>query len=336
MKRKVKLKIVYIDLNESHFEDYSSSNCRNYGGGRIFAAYAKELLNNNKDEFWLYSNPQSFVNLNDSERKDRCVEIDAIQRQLLRDGHHITKIIPDAEKFDIICHHFSSYYINIEGLKCKQIAWSLGYSEIINENFENFILYNHYQFPRILNSLTKINYVPIGKSIPPFQEYKKQDYIFQCTRHCPSFGSIDVARFCAHHKIPVIFAGPLDKNYPLMNYVDGKMIKYLGVISEEEKIKLTKEARLYTFIHNWPTPMNLSSYESLSYGTPIAATNVGFWPSLVKEGINGFMINSFDDLLKAYENAPKLNQLDCYNSVKDFNIENMVNGFYKVFEEILK
>ena len=53
-------KISYFDLNGSQFsENYSYSNCSKYGGGRIFAAAAKQFIPN----FHIYSKEQSFKDL---------------------------------------------------------------------------------------------------------------------------------------------------------------------------------------------------------------------------------------------------------------------------------
>lgn len=329
------MRVFYCDLNHNdHFEDYSAYNCKRYGGGRIFAAYAKESLNDENNEFWIGSNPKSFENLGNDERKDRCINLSDEQRQSLRNGANLKEIIPDADKFDIVCHHTSDKYINIDGLKAKQIAWSVGLQEHINPNFNDFILYNNYQHPVIFNDNTKFHKAIIGVPIPAFQEYEKEKYIFQCTRHTPVFGSIEVAKFCRHFNIPCIFAGPLDRGYDLPSYCDGNVVKYLGVISEKDKIELTKKARLSTFLHHWKTPMNLSALQTLSYGTPLAVTKVGFWPSLINEK-NGFFVDSSESLLHAYENADKIKQLDCYDTAKNFSTERMISEFVTIFEKIL-
>jgi hypothetical protein len=330
------MKIAYLDLNyPDHYEDYSVEP-KKYGGGRVMAAHAKEWFNDDDNEFWIYSNPKSFENVTCLERQDRCIGLNDGERQRLRNGEHISNIIPDADKFDLIVHHFTNIWIHTGGLKAKQVAWSLGYSEVVHHDAPYVILYNDYQAPRFQSSNTQVLYARIGKPLPPFKPCKKEDFIFQCTRHTQVFGSIEVANFCKVHKIKGVFAGPIDKGYPLMDYIDNVNTRYIGVISEPQKQNLTSSARLYTFIHRWPTPMNLSAIEALSYGTPIAATNVGFWPSLVKDKVNGFLINNAEDLVRAWEEASKIDQYECWSTASEYSAEKMLKEFRAAFEKVLE
>lgn len=317
------MKIAYLDFNEDNFfEDYSISPKR-YGGGRIFASSAKD--------FHIFANPESFNNLTDSENKSNCHSLKSSQRQDIRIGLPIERIIPEIEDFDLIVHHHANYGINSNKPVC---CWAVGYNEPCHPRNSNLLLFNEYQKPRISNPNTKTYKVVIGKKIPEFREYPKEDFIFQCTRHVQCFGSIQVAKICKANNIPVVFAGPIiDNEYPLMDYVDGSLIKYIGQISEEEKISYLKKAKLCTFLHFWPTPFNLSAIESLSYGTPIATTNIGFWPSLVNKK-NGSILDSSLNLVQTFYN--KFNQYDCYESSLEFSEDNMLTSFFDSFERILK
>ncbi|MEK6883652.1 MAG: glycosyltransferase [Nanoarchaeota archaeon] len=327
------MKILYCDLNEeSHSESYSISPKR-YGGGRIFAAHAKEILNTNEDEFWLYSDKKSFEDITNLERKDRCIELSYEDKDRLRKGEPIKNIIKDVDKFDLIFHHHTSYFLNLEEIKAKQSCWSLGVQEIINPSFQYAIFYNSYQHPRITPNTNQL-YAIIGKPIPDFKEYKKEDFIFQCTRHTSTFGSIQVASFCQKYNIEAYFAGPIDKGYPLLDYIDNIKTHYLGIIPEETKNEYYKRARISTFIHSWHTPFNLSAIESLSYGTPIMATDVGFWNSLITPK-NGFLVRDEKSFVDAYNNSLELKQKDCWNTSAKYSVSNMISQFYKNFQIIL-
>lgn len=329
------MNIAYFDLNHpAHHEDYSI-NPRNYGGGRIFAAHAKELLNNEVDHFYLYSDSKSLANVSSRERFDRCVAITDDQKEALRRGDHLTTVVPYASEIDLIVHHASSFWINTQGLPAKQVAWCLGYKEQVHPNAPYVINYNDFQAPILLNPKTKILKAVIGKPLAPFKENEKEDYIFQCTRHNICFGSNNVVRFCNLYGIKGLFAGPIDPNYDLLKKIDNKNTFYLGIINEKTKYELTRKARLYTFIHSWPTPFNLSAVEALNVGTPIAASHYGFWPSLVSHGKNGFLIKTPEDLLQAWNSAPKISQKDCFDSVSKFSLDNMIKDFYNAFLTVL-
>jgi glycosyltransferase involved in cell wall biosynthesis len=144
-----------------------------------------------------------------------------------------------------------------------------------------------------------------------------------------------VAQLCRKYSIPLIFAGPIQAGYPLMDYVDGDLIKYIGIISNSEKSNYYKKALLTTYLHFWQTPFNISAIESLSYGTPIMATANGFWPKLIKNKINGYIIATEEDFVNSINDCLNIKQIDCYNSSSEYSSEKMVSSFYLAFNNIL-
>jgi len=323
------MNIAYLDFNDELVESYvTNSKAGAYGGGRVFASIAKEAL----DNFFIFANPECFKHLAPDEKKKNCIGLNSEQRARIRAGEPVKDIIPFAEEFDLFVHHQVCHHVNIEGLKAKECCWAVGYGEPIHPQNEHLLLYNNFQSPQVTNPETKVYKIVIGKEIPEFQEYNKENFIFQCTRHCEQFNSINVAILAKHFGVPVYFAGPIGRDYPLLHYVDNQMVHYLGIISEETKIDYLKRAKMSTFIHTWPTPFSLSAIEALSYGTPILATNVGFWPSLVN-GLNGDHIVNFAELPRFFNKDYK--QWDCFESALPYSSKIMLNNFTNVFEEIL-
>jgi glycosyltransferase involved in cell wall biosynthesis len=318
------MKIAYIDLNyPDHYESYAI-NPKRYGGGRIFAAWAKELINN----FHIFSSESSFQDLSENDSRLNCHQISHDQQQSIRDGKAIAEVIPETEDVDIFVHHFSNIHINT--LK-PQIIWCLGYGEQIHPLNKHVMLYNKNKQRPVTTNLDHIIYdVVIGVPIPESFEYnKKEDFIFQCTRHVPEFGSINVAQLCNHYKIKCIFAGPINDHYPLLNHIDNVNTFYIGTISNEEKIEYTKKARLYTFLHSWPTPFNLSAIDALAYGTPIVSTPIGFWPELIEQNKNGFIIENEKDFINVWNKSLDIDQQDCFNTAKNFTVNKMIESFHK-------
>ena len=324
--------IAYIDLNYADFNESYSINPKSYGGGRVFAAWAKELI----DNFYIFSSEESFKDISDNENKDRCICISQNQKEQLRNGLNLDLVIPGISKFDIIVHHFADKYINTNK---PQIIWAVGYGEHIHPMIQNLMLYSRYrQNPVITNSNINIFDVTIGIPIEKiFKESIKEDYIFQCSRHTPTFGSIEVAKFCLDNNIRCIFAGPIDRNYPLLKYIDNISTYYIGQISEDDKVSYTKKARLCTFLHTWNTPFNLSAITALANGTPIVATNVGFWGDLIIDNYNGFLINNLDEMKKVWDKSSNISQYNCYMSVYNkYGIKEMIDSFDKAIRKIIR
>ncbi len=327
--------IYYVDVNPiGFFEDYSIQPKR-YGGGAVFARWMKEY----RRDFHIYAQKPCFDNLADFENHRNCHVITEEQRQSIVNGKPLQNVIHDLDSTDLVLTHNPAVYFNTEDLipelYAPQAAWCVGYLDTIHPKQTNLLLYNEYQHPKITNPDTKTFKISIGKPIPPFRSHQKERFIFQCSRQCDLFNSTWVAEVCRRNNIPAIFAGPLDKDCRLLDFVDGGLINYLGEISETEKIELYKRARLTTLIHNWPTPFSLSAVESLSYGTPVACAHIGFWPSLIKEGKNGFFIKSEKDLLEAYAKSLIVFQEDCYSAAEPFDQYQMCDSVERACKYIL-
>jgi len=323
------MKILYLDLNDDNLiEDYSS-NPNKYGGGRVFASAA--LQKDNK--FFIAAGEKCFSNISN---KNNCIITSEKQRADIVLGKRLKDIIPQSEEFDIFVYHRFDTVLNLEGLKGKQCCWAVGRDEKINPEMENLLLYDRQNQNSIVSNKTKIYDVTIGVHVPVFQEYQKEKLIFQCTRHEGIFGSIEVAQLCRKYSIPLVLAGPIQNGYPLMQYVDSNLIKYIGIISNSEKAFYYKKAMLTTYLHFWQTPFNLSAIESLSYGTPIMSTRNGFWPKLIKNSINGYIIETEMDFVESINNCLNIKQKDCYNSSLNYSSEKMVESFYSAFNNIIK
>jgi glycosyltransferase involved in cell wall biosynthesis len=325
------MKIAYIDLNyHDHFEDYSY-HPKTYGGGRIVAGAMMDKL----DNFYIYSDEKSFKNLKDG-KKSQAKIIDFNKRQALCNGACVKSIIPEADEYDLFFSHTTHINLNLSNCRSQKYGvWSIGFQETIHPDIQHVVFFaKNFQNP-ILLGRPNIYHAVIGPNIENFKEYKKEDLIFQCTRHTELFQSTIVANFALKNNIQTIFAGPIQKGYPLMDFIDNKTTHYIGEISNEEKIKYNKLAKFHTQFQTYPTCATLSAKESLSYGTPIMATNIGEWPSFIQEGINGFIISNEEDFIRAWGKRDLIDQKKCYDSIVQFSESNMIDQFNTVFKKII-
>jgi glycosyltransferase involved in cell wall biosynthesis len=322
------LRILYLDLNHPDLiEDYSR-NSNKYGGGRIVASHLMPFLNENGHYMEIWADNKCFENVEEKYQRF-CKHISKEQKQIIRSGVEF-----DSKDFDIVLHNFHGH--KIRPSNSKDVVWLVGYGETVSPLNDRVILYNDFQAPIISNSNTKIYKARIGVPIPKFQEYKKEAFIFSCHRQSKSFGSELMMKFAHEYKVKYVTAGPKDSNFPnIQDYVDNKYVSYLGVIDAKTKTDLMKRAVCTTYLHNWPTPMNLSALESLSYGTPIISTSVGFWPSLVKNHENGFMVDSMQQFCLALSNIPLLSQEKCYTSIIEYSSDKMISDYISVFKRII-
>lgn len=324
------MKILYCDINHPEFfEDYSYSPKR-YGGGRIIPGPLMERFEN----IHIASDKRSFENVR-TDKLGQCRILEWQSRKAIREGAPVKDFIPNADQYDLFFHANTNIHLNLDGLKAEQVVWSVGWSETLHPLNINVMYFDQlHQQPLLSHNNHRIFKTIIGPKVEPFVEYPKEDLIFQCTRHEKSFQSIELAQIALKWKIKTIFAGPMQHGYPLKNYIDNITTFYLGEISNEDKISWNKKAKFNTQLQNWPTCATLSAKESLAYGSAIIALPIGGWPSFIKQGVNGFIVNSEEGIIEAWNKRDTILQRNCYETALEHSEEKMIETLQAAFKDI--
>lgn len=327
--------IANIELSEN--EDYSPFHSKRYGGGSVFGKYALPLLNNQSNKFHVYGRTKNFENVTAEEGKANCFELTDQQIDLLKKGYLVSKIIPESSEWDILIHNQESFAFNTQGLKCKQVCWLAFVNQTIWPLNHAGLVYSYDQNPIADPNRTKLFKVQIGTFVPPvFEEYKKEDYLFQVTRMDSTMNPIKTVKLCNKFNIKGYFAGPILNDYPLLEYIDNKNTFYMGILTEQEKIKMIKGARLFGGIQDWDTIWNLSCHQSLAYNTPVVCYKRGFFKELISDGIDGFYYNDDEkSFLNIWEKSNSINQKDCHDKALKYSEKEMVNSFFEVFKLLI-
>lgn len=326
------MKVLYLDLNYPDLVENYGTLPDSWGGGRIIATHLMPWMAENGHEMQIWADEKSFRNV-DPKYKQYCKHLSEDSKSILRAGGAL-KVF--STEFDIVLHNFYGVKVDCSGTKTKDLVWCVGYGERVNLRNERVVLYNNYQ-GTLVHPNTKVYKARIGVPLPEFQEYKKDNYLFSCHRQAAEFGSEWMMKLAHKWKLKYIAAGPMDQSFKnLMDYVDNKYVTYLGPIKEEAKIEYLKHARASTHLHRWNTPFNLGAISSLAYGTPCITTDVGFWPSLITNGVNGQLIDDDEGFLASFEICSLISQKSCYNSVLEYSSEKMISDYMKVFEDVLK
>lgn len=309
-------------------------NTTRHGGGGVFSRYGKQLLNDDNNEFLVCGYEKSFDNLSDLDNKKSCIILPDDVMDRLNSGYPLDQILPQVKDFDIVVHHRDSFAYNLGEMKAKQVYWSTFYDHTVSPKIDAALIYSYEQRLRYFPT-NKVYKVVIGSYVPrEFPDIQKEDYIFVCTRHDSTMDTNVILKLCIKYGIKCIVAGPILDSYPLL--IDNIHIFYLGEITNEKKNELSKKAMLYSCIQNWETIFSLSAIESLAYGTPIIARNLGCFKYVLKDGINGFYFDGNDQtFLDIIENAKKLDLRKVWKSAWEFSDVAMVNSFYGAFKDIL-
>lgn len=81
--------------------------------------------------------------------------------------------------------------------------------------------------------------------------------------------------------------------------IDGKLIQYIGEISDAQKSDFLGNALALLFPIDWPEPFGLVMIEAMACGTPVVAWNCGSVPEVVEDGLTGRIIDTEEDAVTA-------------------------------------
>ncbi len=330
------MKVLYVDTNyDDTVEGYSLDPTKaKYGGGSVIFKHLLEYWKNSHDNvLCLAANPKCYTG--------ECpfISLNKEQRQALRNNVPLKAIIPNADDYDIFFHHFADVHLNLEGCRSqKQVVWPVGWRENVHPKHTHVMMFDIKNQQSHFTAPAKIYNIVIGPKFQPFQIYKKEDFIFQCSRHFKHYHSIDVAQMALKYGVQTYFAGPIEAGYPLMDYIDNKTTHYLGVIDETTKRDYYSRAKLNTQWQDYGISVTLAGKEAASYGCPILATRVGGWLDFIKPGINGDFIGLDEDFINVWNNRDNYPQEECYNYglelSSDKMIETVVEALKDLYEEI--
>jgi hypothetical protein len=325
------MKILYFDLNDRDLiEPYFDYD--HYGGGCIFLRAAFQVL----PDIYLAAREECFERCPESllDRKVVLSEQDIID---IRQGRPIVELMGEGllNQFDLIVHHFSQIWINTTGLKCKSCHWNVGYRDPVHPLNKHVLLFDvNNQSPIFQSNDHSIYQVVIGPKIPPFQEYEKEDYIFCCGRLTNSYQSIQIAQLARKYEIPIVFSGPIDRDYPFLDYLSD-YTTYLGIVDNQTKIKYYEKSKLSCQMMNYNISITLSMKEGAARGQGCLCTPVGQYRTWLKPEYNGYFVTSEQDFVKGWENRDLLLQENCYNSILEFSEDKMIKSFVNAFKQVL-
>ena len=113
-------------------------------------------------------------------------------------------------------------------------------------------------------------------------------------------------------------------------------IHYNGLIDEEQKVELLRNARALIYPTNWDEPCAAAPLEALACGTPVITSANGCMPELVREG-TGVVCHNYWDLLEAHEKLNFISPKKCRDSIEEyFSLKRMAADYLKLIEKILQ
>jgi glycosyltransferase involved in cell wall biosynthesis len=119
-------------------------------------------------------------------------------------------------------------------------------------------------------------------------------------------------------------------------YIDDNKIKFVGVLTPEEKIEFYKKAKATLMPIQWDEPFGLVAIESMVCGTPVIAWNRAAMPEIIEEGVSGFLVNSVEEMTERINQVAMLSRQKARARVEaHFTAEIMAKKYVQLYEDII-
>jgi len=251
------------------------------------------------------------------------------------------------EDFDIVHSHnwfHFSYLAKMENPSLKVCATHHGGLNWKTKPFEkmNLIAISKFMaetYSRQLNTHVHFVYNGIDTDLYKFKKEKGDRLIFvgRFTSFKQPHVAIEVAKRLGMGLDLV--GGAFEEPYfsqQIKPHCDGKQIVLHTEVSHEEKVRLLQNARALIFASAMNEPFGLVLVESNSCGTPVIGSRDGAIPELLHDGINGYVCDTVDEMIRAIKKIDTIKPEDCRRLVENnFSREIMSTRYLRLYENIL-
>jgi glycosyltransferase involved in cell wall biosynthesis len=130
-----------------------------------------------------------------------------------------------------------------------------------------------------------------------------------------------------------------DKDYfeaHILPLLDTPEVEFIGEISEAEKSEFLGGASALLFPISWPEPFGLVMIEAMACGTPVIAFNQGAVPEIVRNGLNGFIVDTVDEAVKAVQGLAEIDRVAVRATFeRHFSVEIMAANYEAAYAKVL-
>lgn len=113
------------------------------------------------------------------------------------------------------------------------------------------------------------------------------------------------------------------------------LVEFVGEVSDDEKWALLGDARCLLFPIDWPEPFGLAMIEALACGTPVVARPAGSVAEVVRDGENGYIADTVEELAAAVKRIDVIDRARCRRHVEErFSVRTMTDQYEAVYRAL--
>ena len=118
-------------------------------------------------------------------------------------------------------------------------------------------------------------------------------------------------------------------------HLDNNKVEYIGAVNDEQKNNLLGQALAMIVPIEWEEPFGIVFAESLACGTPIISCPRGALPEIVREGVDGYLINSIDEGVDRVHQLQQINRHDCrQRAIACFSSDRIIRQYELIYTHV--
>ncbi|RLD52257.1 MAG: glycosyltransferase family 4 protein [Bacteroidetes bacterium] len=259
---------------------------------------------------------------------------------------HISNLMEQASKFDIIHNHFDFLPLTYSGLiKTPLLTTIHGFSsQKILPVYKKYNDTNFYVSISNSDRSPELDYIATVYNGIDTENFtfnsSPKDYLLFFGRIHPEKGTLESIKIAKQSGKKLIISGLIqDQEYfdlKIKPYINDKDIIYTGNSGPLQRNKLLGEALALLHPISFEEPFGLSVAESMLCGTPVIAFNRGSMPELIKNKKTGFIVQTIDEAVEKVNMISSISRKDCRTwALSKFSKEKMVDAYLEVYKKIL-
>ena len=173
----------------------------------------------------------------------------------------------------------------------------------------------------------------------PFDPAGSDNLLFFGRIH-PDKGAADAVRAAQATGRRLVMAGIIqDEAYharEVAPHIDGDRIAHIGTVGGADRARTLGSAAVLLHLIGFDEPFGLSVVEAMACGTPVIAYRRGAMPELIRDGVNGFLVDSFDEAVAAIARIAEIDRTACRAWVEQrFTVERMADRYLELYRELV-